>query len=163
MMMAKNIADTVREIAEPEAEKLGLRIWDVVYIKEGAEWFLRIFIDKDGGVSIDDCVNMTHAMDPILDKNDPVPQEYTLEVSSPGIERKLTRKEHFEMYSGYPVRIRLIRPFNGIKEYEGILGDSDGDSFHLTLDDGTKAVFQKKECSCVNLIDTEFTDAEDND
>ena len=91
-----NVTQVVRELAEPLAAELGLRIWDVRFVKEGAEHYLRIFIDKDEGVSIDDCVDMTHEINPLLDKEDPIPQEYTLEVSSPGLNRKLTRPEHFQ-------------------------------------------------------------------
>ena len=75
------VAERVREMAEPLARELGLSIWDVQFLKEGADWFLRIFIDKEDGVGIDDCVDMTHAIDPVLDREDPIPQEYTLEVS----------------------------------------------------------------------------------
>ena len=71
------VAERVREMAEPLARELGLSIWDVQFLKEGADWFLRIFIDKEDGVGIDDCVDMTHAIDPVLDREDPIPQEYT--------------------------------------------------------------------------------------
>lgn len=73
----------MRALAQPLAAELGLTLWDVTFTKEGADWYLRIFIDKPGGVSIDDCVDMTHALSPVLDREDPIPQEYTLEVSSP--------------------------------------------------------------------------------
>ena len=104
------VAQRVWDMALPLAQELGLSLWDVQFVKEGADWFLRIFIDKEGGVSIDDCVDMTHAIDPVLDREDPIPQEYLLEVSSPGLERKLTRPQHFAAYVGKPVRARLIRP-----------------------------------------------------
>lgn len=90
--------EIVRALAEPLAKELGLIIWDVTFTKEGADWYLRIFIDKEGGVGIDDCVDLTHAINPVLDSEDPIPQEYTLEVSSPGINRKLHRPEHFEAF-----------------------------------------------------------------
>lgn len=85
-----NVAQRVWELAEPLAKDLGLSLWDVQFVKEGADWFLRLFIDKEGGVTIDDCVDMTHAVNPVLDREDPISQEYLLEVSSPGLERKLT-------------------------------------------------------------------------
>lgn len=78
------MAQRVWELSEPLAKELNLSLWDVQFVKEGADWFLRVFIDKEGGVSIDDCVDMTHALSPVLDKEDPIPQEYMLEVSSPG-------------------------------------------------------------------------------
>ena len=100
--------EIVRALAEPLAKELGLIIWDVTFTKEGADWYLRIFIDKEGGVGIDDCVDLTRAINPVLDSEDPIPQEYTLEVSSPGINRKLTRPEHFEAFLEAPVRVKLI-------------------------------------------------------
>ncbi len=90
----------VEELAVPIAADLGLRIWDVRYLKEGSQWFLRVFIDKDGGVDINDCENMSRALDAPLDELDPIAGEYILEVSSPGIERELIRPEHFMQFIG---------------------------------------------------------------
>lgn len=150
-----NVAQRCWEMAEPLAAELGLRLWDVQFVKEGAEWYLRLFIDKDGGVSIDDCVDMTHAINPVLDKEDPIPQEYLLEVSSPGLERKLTRPEHFTAYLGCPVRVKLIRPLeNGSRVLEGVLLQAEpGGKFELQLDEETSVSLEKKECSSINLIE----------
>ena len=90
------VSESVRAMAEPIVAELGLGIWDVRYVKEGAEWYLRIFIDKEEGVSIDDCEAVSRALDEPLDKLDPIKEAYILEVSSPGLERELTRFEHFE-------------------------------------------------------------------
>lgn len=106
-------AAVCRTLAEPLARQLGLRIWDVRFVKEGADWYLRVFIDRDGGVSIDDCVDLTRLLSPALDEADPIDQSYCLEVSSPGVERELTRPEHFEAYRGRAVTVRLIRPRTG--------------------------------------------------
>ena len=147
--------DVVRALAAPLAAGLGLTLWDVTFTKEGADWYLRIFIDKPGGVSIDDCVDMTHAVNPVLDSEDPIPQEYTLEVSSPGINRKLTRPEHFEAFLEAPVHVKLIRPLeNGVRELEGILIDvlENGD-FEIITDEETTVTFTKKECAAVHLIE----------
>ena len=147
--------DVVRALAAPLAAELGLTLWDVTFTKEGADWYLRIFIDKPGGVSIDDCVDMTHAVNPVLDSEDPIPQEYTLEVSSPGINRKLTRPEHFEAFLEAPVHVKLIRPLeNGVREREGILIDvlENGD-FEIITDEETTVTFTKKECAAVHLIE----------
>lgn len=147
--------DVVRALAAPLAAELGLTLWDVTFTKEGADWYLRIFIDKPGGVSIDDCVDMTHAVNPVLDSEDPIPQEYTLEVSSPGINRKLTRPEHFEAFLEAPVHVKLIRPLeNGVRELEGILIDvlENGD-FEIITDEETTVTFTKKECAAVHLIE----------
>ena len=147
--------DVVRALAAPLAAELGLTLWDVTFTKEGASWYLRIFIDKPGGVSIDDCVDMTHAVNPVLDSEDPIPQEYTLEVSSPGINRKLTRPEHFEAFLEAPLNVTLIRPLeNGVRELEGILIDvlENGD-FEIITDEETTVTFTKKECAAVHLIE----------
>ena len=133
------VAAKVRQLAEPLAQELGLHLWDVQYAKEGAEWVLKIIIDKDSGVGIDDCVNMTHAVTPVLDTEDPVPQEYVLEVSSPGLDRKLTRLEHFAAYLGELVRARLM-------EY-------DGTQLEIQLDEETSVTLEKKELAWVSAID----------
>lgn len=153
-----SVADRVRQMAEPLAEELGLMLWDVQFVKEGAQWYLRIFIDKEEGVGIDDCVDMTHAISPVLDREDPIPQEYMLEVSSPGLNRKLTRPEHFQAYLGAPVRVKLIRPLkDGRRELTGELLDAGpGSQFEIQLDEETSVTFEKKECVSVCLLDDDF-------
>ena len=158
-----NVAQRVWELSEPLAKELNLSLWDVQFVKEGADWFLRVFIDKEGGVSIDDCVDMTHALSPVLDKEDPIPQEYMLEVSSPGLERKLTRPEHFAAFVGRPVRARLIRPLeNGQRELTGILlrAEEDG-QLELQLDEETSVTLEKKECSSVHSVEEDFDEEEE--
>ncbi len=148
-----NTVNTVWEIAEPIAQSLGLEIWDVRFEKEGADWFLRIFIDKDGGVSIDDCVDMSHAIDKPLDEADPIEQSYCLEVSSPGLERDLKRDAHFEKSLGEKIMVKLIRPVDGQREFKGILESYDNGNFELLSEDGTKLMINKKETSYVKLDD----------
>ena len=148
-----NTVNTVWQIAEPLAKELGLEIWDVRFEKEGADWFLRIFIDKEGGVSIDDCVDMSHAIDKPLDDADPIEQSYCLEVCSPGVERELKRDEHFMKFIGEAVMVKLIRPLEGKREYNGILASYDSGSFELRLEDGTGLMINKKETSYVKLDD----------
>lgn len=151
------VAERVREMAEPLARDLGLSVWDVQFVKEGADWFLRIFIDKEGGVGIDDCVDMTHAINPVLDKEDPIPQEYLLEVSSPGLNRRLARPEHFQAYLGEPIRVKLIRPLeNGARVLEGELLRAETGEFEIQLDEDTSVTLEKKECASVHLIDEDF-------
>ena len=150
-----NTVKTVWEIAEPLAKELGLEIWDVRFEKEGADWFLRIFIDKDGGVSIDDCVDMSHAIDKPLDEADPIEQSYCLEVCSPGVERDLKRDEHFMKFIGAKIMVKLIRARDGIREFKGILASYDNGSFELRLEDGTGLMINKKETSYVKLDDFE--------
>ena len=143
----------VWEIAQPIAEGLGLELWDVRFEKEGADWFLRVFIDKDGGISIDDCVDMSHALDKPLDEADPIEQSYCLEVCSPGLERSLKRDSHFEKSIGKPVQVKLIRPLDGTREFKGRLERYDNVIFELLTEDGTKLAINKKETSYVKLDD----------
>lgn len=144
---------TVWQLAEPIAESLGLEIWDVRFEKEGADWFLRIFIDKEGGVSIDDCVEMSHAIDKPLDEADPIEQSYCLEVSSPGLERDLKRDEHFEKCLGQKIMVKLIRPVDGQREFKGTLESYDNGAFELLTEEGIKLMINKKEASYVKLDD----------
>ncbi len=147
--------DYIKEIATPICEELGLTLWDVNFVKEGTVWFLRIFIDKEGGINIEDCVNVTHAVNPILDAENPISQEYTFEVSSCGLNRKLTKKEHFEAFLESPVKVKLIRPLeNGSREIEGVLIDvfENGD-FEVIIEEDTTVTFTKKECVSINVID----------
>ena len=112
----------VQGLADSIAVQLGLRIWDVTFTKEGASFNLRIFIDKDGGVDINDCENVSRALDEPLEQKDPISQAYTLEVSSPGLERPLVRDEHFEQFIGADIMVKMIRPVEGLpKEFEGVL------------------------------------------
>lgn len=110
------------ELAEPVARDLNFYLYDVEYIKEGGIWFLRVYIDKkESGISIDECESFSRALSDILDKEDPIAQNYYLEVSSPGIERKLKTKEHFDTYMGEMVDIGLYKAIDGAKQITGKL------------------------------------------
>lgn len=145
---------SVWRLAQPIAEGLGLEIWDVRFVKEGAEWYLRIFIDRPEGVNIEDCEAMSRAVDGPLDELDAIEQSYCLEVCSPGLERELVRPEHYARFEGYPVNVRLIRPLpSGEKEISGILdGLSDG-VVTLTREGGEQLSFPKKDTVSVKLDD----------
>ena len=119
--MKKNIVQIAEELAEPVAESLGYVIWDTEYVKEGGRFILRYTIDKDGGVDINDCERFHRAIDPILDEADPIEESYTLEVSSPGIERELKYEWHYECCVGDTVEVRLYKPFEGSKVFVGKL------------------------------------------
>ena len=150
-----NTVAAVTAIAQPIAEQLGLRLWDVRFVKEGADWFLRVFIDKDGGVGIDDCVAMSHALDKPLDEADPIEQSYCLEVSSPGTDRELTKAAHFEACLGERVRVRLIRPLDdGRRELGGVLTSLDKDGFVIVSGEESLAL-SRKEVSWVRLDDSD--------
>jgi ribosome maturation factor RimP len=154
----QNTNQRVEEIIKPYADELGLEIWDVRFTKEGTDWYLRIFIDKDGGVSIDDCVDLTRAITKPLDEADPISQSYMLEVSSPGVERELTRDEHFEKYVGSPVMLRAIRPVDGVRDFNGIMTDYTDKKITVKLEDETEVIFDKKDTSYVKLDDFNIED-----
>ena len=143
--MAK-VTDTVAELARPYVEQAGCTLWDVEYIKEAGEWFLRVYLDKEGGVSIDDCEAVSRPLSDALDEADPIAGSYTFEVSSAGLDRPLRRPEHFAQCMGQQVDVRLYRPEDGRKAYTGVLsGYEDGD---VTVD-GRR--FPKGEVALVRL------------
>lgn len=149
-----NTVLTVWKMAEPIAKKLGLEIWDVNFVKEGSNWYLRIFIDKPQGVNIDDCEAMSRAINDPLDELDLIEQSYHLEICSPGIERELKRKEHFLKFKGYPVFARLIRPLdNKQKVVNGLLEDFSDTDFTIKLQDGTSVTLNKKDVAFIKLDD----------
>lgn len=136
------VAETVRELITPISEELGYLLWDVEYVKEGADMILRVTIDTEEGITIEDCERMTRAIDPILDEADPVPDAYLLEVSSPGIERDLTRPEHFDYCAGAEVELRLFAPVDGSKTWRGILKGLDEEGRMVLEVAGVERVFE---------------------
>ena len=148
--------NTVWRIAEPIAEELGLKLWDVRFVKEGASWYLRIVIDKDGGVSLNDCEAMSRALDQPLDEQDPIEQSYFLEVWSPGIERELTRPEHFEAMAGREICVTLYRPIDGEREIIADLVGLREKNIVMTDLDGTEFEIPLKDASSVRLTDEDI-------
>ena len=150
------VTETVTALAAPVAEKLGLELWDVEYIREAGQWFLRVYIDKDGGVSINDCEALSRALDPVLDEADPIEQSYYLEVGSPGLGRRLTRPEHYEALRGQKCAAHLIRPDEaGRRDVAGILQGLDAEG-NVTLTDGSESyTFPVKMAGYVKLCDDE--------
>ena len=135
-----NTVARVFEIAAPIAADLGLEIWDIRYLKEG-------------GVGINDCVEMSHALDKPLDEGDFIPNAYILEVSSPGVERELTKPEHFEKMLGQPVNIKLIRPVDRRREFAGVLTAFADGEITLTAADESEMKINKKDTAYVRLDD----------
>jgi ribosome maturation factor RimP len=151
------IADTVLELAAPYAEKLGLTVWDVRYVKEGGGRFLRIFIDRPGGVGIEDCEKMSRAVSGPLDQLDPIPESYCLEVSSPGVNRELTRAEHFQAYGGSAVTVRMIRPLpDGRRDLRGTLAGYSGSGITLDCGSGNTVDLSRKDIASVRLREDDF-------
>ena len=143
--MAK-VTDVVAALAAPIVEENGCRLWDVEYVKEAGEWFLRVYIDREGGVDITHCEAVSRPLSDLLDEADPIQNSYTFEVSSAGLDRVLRKPEHYEACKGQLVDVKLYRPMEGRKEYTGTLnGFVDG---NVTVDD---KVFEKKDVAQVRL------------
>ncbi len=115
------VAQKVREIAEPLADEIGIWIWDVEFVKEGARRVLRITVDSEEGIGIEDCERLHRAIDPLLDAADLIEEQYYLEVSSPGVERELKNDIHIEACEGWDVEVKLYAPKDGSKLYRGQL------------------------------------------
>ena len=147
----KNIAGTVRDLVSPVADSLCYMLWDVEYVKEGADMILRITIDKPEGVDIEDCEKMARAVDPIIDEADPIEVSYKMEVSSPGIERSLTRPEHFTACMGEKIEVKLYAPMDGKKQIVGILTAADEKTVTVTVDEDT-VVLEKSAVAKVSTV-----------
>ncbi len=148
--MAK-VTDLTAQLAQPLAEQAGCTLWDVEYVKEAGSWFLRIYIDKEGGVSIEDCEAVSRPLSDKLDELDPIEGSYTLEVSSAGADRALKKPEQFRQFIGAEVELKLYRPRDGRKEHVGILTEY-GEDGSVTLDTaGVPTTFEKKEMAQVRL------------
>ena len=147
--MAK-VTDAVAQLALPYVEAAGCTLWDVEYVKEAGEWFLRVYIDKADGVSIEDCEAVSRPLSDKLDEADPIEGSYTFEVSSAGADRPLKKPEHFEKFLGAEVEVRLYRAMDGRKDHVGVLsGYENGD---VTLDvDGVPVKLEKKDVAQVRL------------
>ena len=144
------ITDQVTQFAQPVVEQFGCSLWDVEYVREGSERYLRLYIDKDGGVDIEDCEKIHRAVDPILDEKDPIAESYHFEVCSAGIERALKRPSDFARFMDSPILVKLYRPRNGLKEIPGILrGYEEG---RVTVEAGKETItFEKSEVALVRL------------
>ena len=135
---AKNIADHVASLIREAVEECGCSLWDVELVKEGSDLSLVISIDKEGGVSLEDCEMVNDAGDPIIEEDDPIEDGYYLEVSSAGLERELSKPEHIRAYIGNDVSVKLYAPLEGRKNFEGNLGAFDEENKTVTIIEGEK-------------------------
>ncbi len=144
------VTEIVERIARPIVEEKGCSLWDVEYVREGSERFLRLYIEKEGGVDITDCEAISRAVDPVLDEVDPIAESYHFEVCSAGLERALKRPADFQRFLGSPVTVKLYRPRSGLKEIPAILrGYDDG---CITVEAGQETLsFAKSEVALVRL------------
>ena len=117
------LTEKIAALAAPVVKDEGCSLWDVEYVREAGTWYLRVLIDRDGGVSIEDCEKISRRLDPILDEEDPIPDSYVFEVGSAGADRELRRPRDFAQFMGSEVEVRLYRPLEGSKRYTGVLAD----------------------------------------
>ena len=144
------ITDRVSALAKPIVEEEGCSLWDVEYVREAGTWYLRVFVDKEGGLGIDDCERISRRLDPLLDEEDPIPDSYVFEVGSAGAERELKRPQDFAQFMGSEVELRLYQPKNGSKSFVGTLkAYEDGD---VTIENGSAEMrFEKGMIALVRL------------
>ena len=151
----QNTAQVVETLVRPVVEGLGLRLWDVRFEKEGPDWYLRVFIDRDEPLDLDTCEAASRAIDPAIEQADPIEQAYFLEVGSPGLGRRLVRDEHFAQMAGQKVAVRLIRPDeSGRREFSGTLLQKQGSQVTIQAEEGP-VTFEFAAASYVKLCDDE--------
>lgn len=144
------ITERVAALALPHVEAEGCSLWDVEYVREAGTWFLRLLIDKEGGVSIDDCERISRRLDPVLDEEDPIPDSYVFEVGSAGADRELKRPGDFERYMGSEVDVKLYRPLEGSKLYVGTLASYEDGAVRI-LCGGQERRLEKTQIAQVKL------------
>ena len=146
----KKVTELVAELAAPAVAEQGCTLWDVEYVREAGQWYLRLYLDKDGGVDILDCEAVSRKVSDLLDQADPIEGSYTFEVSSAGADRVLKKPEHFAQFQGQEVEVKLYRPRDGRKDYVGVLtAYADGD---VTIQVGAAPMeFTKKDIALVRL------------
>ena len=151
-MIKKNIAAVVTELVTPVAEEMGIILWDVEYVKEGAKKILRITIDSEEGIDINTCEAFHRTIDPMLDETDPIDESYYLEVTSPGIEREIKTEAHIEMCTGEKVEVKLYAPRNNSKVFVGVLLGLDGVG-RVVLGVGEEEItFEKNEIAKMHTV-----------
>ena len=149
---SKNIADRVRDLLFDTVLAQECYLWDVEYVKEGADMILRVVIDSNEGITLDDCERVSRAIDPILDEADPIENSYKVEVTSPGVERPLTRPDHFEACIGDEIEVRLYAPLNGEKTLRGILSAAGEKEFTLTRENDESITIAKSAAAKVSTV-----------
>lgn len=145
------VTDLTAQVALPLVQAAGCTLWDTEYVKEGGTWYLRVYIDKEGGVSIDDCEAVSRPLSDKLDELDPIQGSYTLEVSSAGADRALKKPEQFRQFLGSEVECRLYRPRDGQREFVGALKDYREDGGVTIETNGAELSFEKQELAQVRL------------
>ncbi|MFO7785300.1 MAG: ribosome maturation factor RimP [Thermodesulfobacteriota bacterium] len=148
---AKGTAQEVADLIAPVLEDMGFELVDVEYVSKHGRWVLRLFIDREGGITVDDCAGVSGEIGDVLDVRDIIDHEYVLEVSSPGINRPLKKKKDFQGAAGRKVKLRTIHPREGRRNYEGVLERVEGDMITLLVD-GAEVSFSIEEVEKANLV-----------
>lgn len=139
-MKTEGLEERIRALAQPVAESLGLELVDAVFASDSGRKVLRVYIDKPGGVTLDDCADMSREFSTVLDVNDPIPQRYSLEVSSPGLDRPLKKEADFARFAGRKARVRTKEAMDGRRNFNAVIDSVDGANIHVTDFDGKKFV-----------------------
>ena len=145
------------QILLPITEKIGVQIYDVEYVKEGTDWYLRAYIDKEGGVTIDDCEKVSREVSEVMDQEDFIEDAYILEVSSPGLGRTLKKDKHLEKSIGQKVEIKTYKPIEKQKEFSGVLEKFDSESITISMEEtekqrnGKKMTFARGDVALIRL------------
>lgn len=151
MAKGSNTESKVRPLVEPIVEANALELVDIEFVKEGVNWYLRVYIDKEGGVNIDDCELVSRALEAKLDEADPIEQAYILEVSSPGIDRPLKKEADFVKYQGEIIDVKLYKPQDGSKQYQGRLLGLENGKLSIEEENGSVVTFEYKDTASVRL------------
>lgn len=150
MAKKESIAEKAEALLIPILEEFNFELWDVEYVKEGSDYYLRAYIDKEGGITIDDCVDVSRKFSDVLDTNDYIEDAYILEVSSPGLGRQLKKDREFEKSIGRDVILRTYKPIDGCKEFEGTLKAFDKENITLEVNENER-VIKRAEAALVKL------------
>ena len=137
------------ELITPLIDAEGFELVDVEYVKEGADWYLRVYIDKDGGITVNDCEKISRAFNEILDREDYIDDAYIFEVSSPGLLKPLKKDKDYQRNLGKLLEVKLFAPLNGVKEFEAELKSYDKESATLVMDDDTEVTVKRSEISLI--------------
>ena len=146
----KKVTEIVRELAEPVVVENGCSLWDVEYVREAGQWYLRLLLDKEGGLDILDCEAISRKVSDLLDEADPIESSYIFEVGSAGAERALKRPGDFERFMGSPVTLKTYKPRDGRKEFAGTLKGYDAGAVEIAVGEQTLR-FEKDEIALVRL------------
>lgn len=146
-----SIEEKVESLIAKQVEELGYELYDVQYAKEGKDYFLRVFIDKEEGIDLNDCETVSNAINPLLDEKDLIKEMYFLEVSSSGVERIIRKEKHFAKAQGKEVEVKLFKPLEKQKQYIGVLEKWDEDNIYLQIED-KQITIERKNISLMKLI-----------